>query len=108
MANDILKAQVEVNSFETMSIPQDELERLIKLKLAEQFKEYVTKSMDITKQYNPQSDSTTYVATINDNLDKIEELRVVEFTKNGKVTRVELQRKSSHGWKKIPRIQIEE
>lgn len=37
-------------------------------------------------------------------------LRVVEYIKNGKVTRVELQKYDEHGdeWFKIPRIQIEE
>jgi hypothetical protein len=35
---------------------------------------------------------------------------VVEYTKNGKVTRVELQKYDEEGdeWFKIPRIQIEE
>ena len=37
-------------------------------------------------------------------------LRVVEYTKNGKVTRVELQKydEENDEWYKIPRIQIEE
>jgi hypothetical protein len=38
------------------------------------------------------------------------DLRVVEYTKNKKVTRVELQKydESTETWNKIPRIQIEE
>ena len=37
-------------------------------------------------------------------------LRVVEYTKNGKVTRVELQKydEENDSWNKIPRIQLEE
>ena len=45
---------------------------------------------------------------IHNNVQEI--LRVVEYTKNGKVTRVELQTfdEISDNWIKIPRIQIEE
>lgn len=37
-----------------------------------------------------------------------DKLRVCEYTKNGKVTKVELQRYENHVWIKIPRVQIEE
>jgi hypothetical protein len=42
--------------------------------------------------------------------DVLKDLRVVEYTKNGKITRVELQRldRKNDTWVKIPRIKIEE
>ena len=78
--------------------------------------------MTITKTGNPHIGTNTYTGslTVSPNtisgfngtsanvIERAEELRVVEFTKNGKVARVELQRKTQNGWKKIPRIQIEE
>ena len=44
------------------------------------------------------------------NEDVLKDLRVVEYTKNGKITRVELQRlnRDCDTWVKIPRIKIEE
>lgn len=113
--NDVLKASVEVSSFEAAIMPQHELEQLIKRKLAAQYTEHIMKNMNLTTQRNVITDTTTYTSSLvtssfngTSSVEKVEELRVVEFTKNGKVTRVELQRKTEHGWKKIPRIQIEE
>jgi len=42
--------------------------------------------------------------------DVLKNLRVVEYTKNGKITRVELQRLDNENdtWIKIPRIKLEE
>ena len=42
--------------------------------------------------------------------DVLKDLRVVEYTKNGKITRVELQRldRKNDTWVKIPRIKLEE
>lgn len=39
---------------------------------------------------------------------EFEKFRVCEYTKNGKVTRVELQYNNDGFWEKIPRIKIEE
>ena len=110
-----------------MSTSDKDLEELVHRKLAEQFKEAlaqnISKHMKVTNTYNPMTDTRTYSGSLTSGslttapfngtsstsyVQKIEDLRVVEFTKAGKVTRVELQRKTEHGWKKIPRIQIEE
>lgn len=52
--------------------------------------------------------TTTIVGPSHNNVQEI--LRVVEYTKNGKITRVELQKydEEHDSWNKIPRIQIEE
>lgn len=110
----MLKAQVEVHSFEALVRPQHELEDYVRKNLAYQFVDHLAKKMNITSQHNPMTDTTTYTSSITAShfsdatIEKGEELRVVEFTKNGKVARVELQRKTQNGWRKIPRIQIEE
>jgi hypothetical protein len=63
----------------------------------------------ITTPYRSMAVNAAYDTSGSSHTTQIEQLRVVEYMKNGKVTRVELQRKDSHsGWKKIPRIQIEE
>lgn len=117
--SDQLKASIDIRPHELMSMPDHELDILVKRKLAEQFRETlmqkIDKNMKVTSQYNPLTDTTSYTGSFTASsfngtsyVEKAEDLRVVEFTKNGKVARVELQRKTEHGWKKIPRIQIEE
>lgn len=99
-----------------------ELEDHIKRNLFAQMTAGIIDEMTIARVPNPNIGTNTYTGslTIGANtisgfngtsssvIERVEELRVVEFTKNGKVARVELQRKTEHGWKKIPRIQIEE
>jgi len=45
---------------------------------------------------------------ISGRITKESEFRVLEFTKNGKPTRVELQYYDGEDWQKVPRIKIEE
>lgn len=65
--------------------------------------------------------ATSYATIISSNIlsgtsenytfeDVLKDLRVVEYTKNGKITRVELQRldRKNDTWVKIPRIKLEE
>ena len=54
--------------------------------------------------------SSSITITSSSVIDVLQDLRVVEYTKNGKITRVELQRlnRDHDTWVKIPRIKIEE
>lgn len=122
MASKVLRAQITVDEFQTSVMDTHQLEDYVKRNLCAQMTGAIISEMAITKIGNPHVGTNTYTGslTIGANtisgfngttasvIERAEELRVVEFTKNGKVTRVELQRKTEHGWKKIPRIQIEE
>ena len=122
MASKTLKAQITIDEFHASVMDAHELQDHIKRNLFAQMTAGIIDEMTIAKVPNPIIGASTYTGslTIGANtisgfngtsssaIAHVEELRVVEFTKNGKVARVELQRKTEHGWKKIPRIQIEE
>ena len=73
----------------------------------------ITYTGSVHTSSNTISVSPTYNATVSNGTTSPYvqiNLRVVEYTKNGKVTRVELQKydESNDDWLKIPRLQIEE
>ena len=124
----MIKAAITIASHTSMFMDKDELERYVLSLLADQLSKEVAKKMTIDKTINPIQDSITYTGTLTASNTAINSvtvsgfngtsasgysqinLRVVEYTKNGKVTRVELQRYDPEGdeWYKIPRVQIEE
>lgn len=134
----MIKAAIQIPSHITLHMTQDELKDYVLSSLAKYITQEVSKKMTIDKVYDAITDTTTYTGTLSgvtsnvntvtvsgfngtsmvgastisahpNNYSQIN-LRVVEYTKNGKVTRVELQKydESSNDWFKIPRLQIEE
>lgn len=122
MASKVISAQITLDEFQTSVLDAHQLEDYIKRNLFAQMTSGIIDEMTITKTGNPHIATNTYTGslTVSPNtvsgfngtspslIERVEELRVVEFTKNNKVTRVELQRKTENGWRKIPRIRIEE
>lgn len=125
----MIKASVTVSSHLMMDMEQDELKSYVLSQLSAEISKEVSKKMTITTSKNILNDTVTYTGTLpmtstntvtvgvgtvqgyngTSNAYSQINLRVVEYTKNGKVTRVELQRYNEDGdWLKIPRIQIEE
>lgn len=122
-----LAAQVTIDRYRLDRLNDDETEKYVTALLSDIITKEVLKNMAIASHTHAYGDSTTYTGTItatNPNTystiapssynstpsySQIA-MRVVEYTKNGKVTRVELQRYDDHDnqWCKIPRIQIEE
>ena len=133
----MIKAAIKIASHTSMFMDKDELERYVLSLLADQLSKEVAKKMTIDKTLNVTDDSITYTGSLpisgntltfpinhssassvtvsgfngtsTSSYSQIN-LRVVEYTKNGKVTRVELQKYDAEGdeWYKIPRVQIEE
>ena len=132
-----LAAAVTVNNLMSVHMDQDELKRFVLNSLSNEISKGIVKHMDIEEQKDIITDTTRYTGTITVNSNSIASsisgangisgytvtnsgtgissysqinLRVVEYTKSGKVTRVELQKydEESDDWMKIPRIQIEE
>lgn len=136
----MIKAAVTVSASMEHTMTQDMLRDYVLSSLHKHIAGEVAKKMTIIKTYDSTTDSTTYTGTFtapithtsgnsmtigastvsgfngtvsvsNKNKASVQEiLRVVEYTKNGKVTRVELQKydEENDDWIKIPRIQIEE
>ena len=119
--------QLRIDSCRLYSLSPDETKKYVTALLSDQLAREILKSMTITSDKNAYDDSVTYTGTITaanpsmystitpssynstSSYSQIN-MRVVEYTKNSKVTRVELQRYDDHNnqWYKIPRIQIEE
>ena len=128
----MIKAAIQIPSHMTLHMKQDELQDYVLSSLANHISHEISKKMTVDKQYDPMTDTITYTGSITTGQNTITvsgfngvsgatvssspnnysqiNLRVVEYTKNGKVTRVELQKydESNNDWLKIPRLQIEE
>lgn len=134
-----LVAAVTISNHKMVQMKEDEIKDFVMNSLAHEISTEVAKHMEIEETKHPYNDTTRYSGTITTSpslqghltigpssigngsiyttsgsssykdYSQIN-LRVVEYTKNGKVTRVELQKYDEHGdeWFKIPRIQIEE
>ena len=123
-----LSASINVHADLSYMMDKDELKDYVLHALTREISKEIGKHMTVTSTPNVMDNSTTYVGTVtvgsvgaatisgyngttspSSGYSQIN-LRVVEYTKNGKVTRVELQKydESSDDWFRIPRIQIEE
>ena len=126
----LYKTQVSVSSDLLLSLarPDDFIKEMIEDKLVHgvlrEIKKDVMSNMEIEKQQNPNCGTITYTGTYNVSNSSVTPsvgiiapiapnsltLRVVEYTKNSKISRVELQLYDFNldDWIKIPRVQIEE
>jgi hypothetical protein len=115
----VLKAQLTVDEFQTSVMDSHQLQELVERRLFAEMTDSIIKEMTIENIGNPNIGMTTYTGTLNVGANTIttirtepelnlRDLRVVEFTKKGKVTKVELQYYTEGGWLRIPRVQIEE
>ena len=126
----MIKAAITLTHEASLHMNQDELQDYVLSSLANSISKEVTKVMTIDKTQDVLSGTITYTGSVHTSSNTISvsptynatvsngttspyvqiNLRVVEYTKAGKVTRVELQRydESNDDWYKIPRIQIEE
>ena len=136
----MIKASIKISASMQHTMTQDMVKDYVLSSLQKYIAGEVAKSMTITKIYDAMNDDTTYTGTytvpithtssnnltvsgstisgfngtstiVSTSRNSVQEiLRVVEYTKNGKVTRVELQKydEENDSWNKIPRIQIEE
>lgn len=123
-----LAASINVREDLAYMMDKDELKHYVLNALTNEISKEISKHMTVTSTPNMMDHSTTYVGTVtvgsvgastisgyngttsSGSAYSQINLRVVEYTKNGKVTRVELQKydESSDDWFRIPRIQIEE
>ena len=126
----MIKAAITLTHEASLHMNQDELQDYVLSSLANSISKEVTKVMTIDKTQDVLSGTITYTGSVHTSSNTISvsptynatvsngttspyvqiNLRVVEYTKNGKVTRVELQKydESNNDWLKIPRLQIEE
>ena len=130
----MIKAAVTISASTEHTMTQDMLKDYVLSSLEKHLAQEVAKQMIVDKQHDPMTDDITYTATVNVpspvntitvsgfngtaaitgstiHANSVQEiLRVVEYTKNGKITRVELQKydEENDSWNKIPRVQIEE
>lgn len=131
----MIKAAVDISSLMAIQMTPDELENYVRLSLASYIAKEISKVMPITKTTNQITDTHTYTTSIpithttsnsltisgfNGTAGTIsggspitktgvqENLRVVEYYKNGKVSRVELQFFDGYDWLKVPRIKKED
>lgn len=123
----MIKAAITLTHEASLHMDQDELKNYVLYSLAKNISREVTKIMTIDKSEDILSGTITYTGSVHTSPNTVTistmagsngtasaysqiNLRVVEYTKAGKVTRVELQRydESNDDWHKIPRIQIEE
>ena len=126
----MIKAAITLTHEASLHMDQDELKNYVLYSLAKNISREVTKIMTIDKTEDILSGTITYTGSVHTSSNTISvsptynatvsngttspyvqiNLRVVEYTKNGKVTRVELQKydESNDDWLKIPRLQIEE
>lgn len=131
-----LAATIAISNLMSLSMDEDELKSFVLNSLSNEISKEVIKHMDLTEQKDIVTDTTRYTGTLTVTPTAVAvtgmsttangyvintspntyssyshiNLRVVEYTKNGKVTRVELQKydEDNDDWYKIPRIQIEE
>jgi hypothetical protein len=123
VASKVLRAQLVVDDYRVYGLTSAELERKIRSKLVREMESMLMDELDITSTGNPTAGHHTYTGTLTVGANGITgstygtgsvnhtiqaELRVVEYMKKGKVAKVELQQYTISGWKKVPRIQIEE
>lgn len=121
----MIRAQIEIAASTHMYMGQDEIKDHVLSLLSREIANEVAKQMTITSTPNHLTMSTTYTGTLSNNTVGVTTsgfngvsstgyskiiLRVVEYTKNGSVTKVELQQydEQDDSWLRIPRIQIEE
>lgn len=131
----MIKAAVTVDNYAMTRMDDDGIKNYVHEKLRSIISNEVMKHVDITTTKNTYDDTATYTATLpithttansvtvgtsagysgtftNNHtsgiITKPAELRVMEYTKNGKVTRVELQYYNGDDWIKVPRHQLEE
>ena len=126
----MIKAAITLTHEASLHMDQDELQDYVLSSLANSISKEVTKVMTIDKTQDVLTGTITYTGSVHTSSNTISvsptynatvsngttspyvqiNLRVVEYTKNGKVTRVELQKydESNDDWLKIPRLQIEE
>jgi len=130
-----LVAAVTLNHSMIMQMDKNEIEDYVLNSIAREISNEVIKHMEIEETTDHINDTTRYSGTItigaNHNhpmygtitsnginsatisggsiIRKNEEFRVAEYvSKNGNITRVELQRLQEDGWSTIPRVKIEE
>lgn len=120
MASKVLKAQLTIDEFHTSIMDSSQLEDHVKRNLFAQMSTAVMNEIGIEKNSNPHIGTNTYTGTLHVGASTISgyngtakastntDLRVIEYTKNGKVTKVELQMYTHDGWRRVPRIQIED
>lgn len=131
----MIKAAIDISSCMATQMTPDELEDYVRSSLASYVAKELSKTMAITHTPNPITDTHTYTTSIpithttsnsltmsgfNGTVGTIaggspitkssvqENLRVVEYHKNGKVSRVELQFYDGYDWLKVPRIKKED
>lgn len=130
----MIQAQVSVSSSMIYQMGEDGINRYVHSELAKMLTQENMKNMTISTRSDPLSDSVVYTATVpvthtsansitlgtssnyngtftnnhSNVIIKNPELRVMEYTKNGKVTRVELQYYDGENWIKVPRHTLEE
>jgi hypothetical protein len=122
VASKVLKARVTVDEFQSSIMDKDQLQDYVQRNIFAQMTSNIMNEMTVEKDANPNMGINTYTGTLHIGANTISasaynsvsstvkepELRVVEFTKKGKVTKVELQQYTHDGWRRVPRIQIEE
>ena len=125
VANELCAA-IKIDASRVYGLSENQIKDYVTRELVNTLMPTIIKSMKINSMKNMHDDSITYTGTITaspivgaynstistsgtSSYSQIN-MRVVEYTKAGKVTRVELQRYDDHDnqWYKIPRIQIEE
>lgn len=122
----ILRSQLTIDDHQAMVMDKQYLKDYVTDRLLHEMRPALLNEMLIKNIGNPNTGTNTYTGTLTVGASTISgynynsaitnssstipesELRVVEFTKNGKVTKVELQRYTEDGWRRIPRIQIED
>lgn len=134
MANKLVAA-VTVDNAMLVRMDDDQIKDYVHNELRNIISNEVMKHADITTSKNLYDDTNTFTATlpithstassvivgtsagyngtftnnhVSGIITKQPELRVMEYTKNGKVTRVELQYYNGDDWIKVPRHQLEE
>lgn len=127
VASKVLKAQITIDDFQTSIMDSHQLKEFVERNLFAHMTDSIMKEITIENVGNPNTGVTTYTGTLNVGANgtygastisgvngpiysttRKLDLRVVEFTKNGKVTKVELQHYTEGSWLRVPRIQIEE
>ena len=125
-----LVAAVTVSNYDTVHMHPDELKQYVMSSLTRSISDEIYKYMTIEEINDVISDTTRYTGTltigqqnltnasfgtittssIGTNTSVQENLRVVEYIKQGKIIRVELQRYNANidDWETIPRIKIGE
>jgi hypothetical protein len=126
-----LCAKTTISASMLTTVDKEYVQDFVLNSLSKEISKEVLKQMDVTEVKDINTDTITYTGTLtipstqwgaatistssyngtSAGYSNIQEIfRVVEYTKNGKVTRVELQSfdQNSDNWVKIPRIQIEE